>query len=234
MNKIQFGGAVLLIGLLGASAMAQAGMIMNTLGNAMPGFNDGDTPTAPQVGTAQGGQPAPFNQPFGSDVLVGLGNFSQSWTHSYGAITDPILSATIMIGIYDHDSSATGSQLASFTFEGADLTATLNPFFEAAGEGAEAQYDVYSLMLPASTFAGLADGMAAGALSLQGPGLVIPLFPLPGPNPPTETTTNGANLIFSKLQITTQDAPAVPEPSTLAISLLGLGMLGWRQRHRKI
>lgn len=230
MKKQWFGGAVLLVGLLGAFTTAQATVITSTLGNSTPGFSDGSTPAVFTVGGAQGGQPVPFDQGYGDDGVFGV-NFNQSWTHSYGAILETITMATITFGIYDHDSAASGNQLNSFTFEGADLTATLNPLFEAAGEGADMQYDVYSLVLPNSTFAGLADGLAAGALSLQAPSLVFNLFPLPG-SVIENATSNGANLIFSTLQITTQSA-TVPEPSVLALSLLGLGMLGWQQRRCK-
>jgi len=229
MKKIHVVGAALLVSLLGAITTAQAAVITSTLGNSAPGFNDGDTPPVFLVGGAQGGQPAPFDQSYGTDGLFG-GNFSAAWTHSYGAIADTILSATITFGIVDHDSAASGSQLAGFSFEGANLTAPLDLMFEAAGEGADAQYDIYSLVLPNITFAGLADGLAAGALSLQGPGLVPNIFT----GGVDETSTNGANLIFSTLQITTRETQQVPEPSTLAISLLGLGALGWRQRRRRV
>lgn len=234
MNKIWIGGTVLvlLIGLLGVTGIAQATVITSSLGNSTPGFNDGDTPAVFLVGIAQGGQPAPFDQSYGNDILSS--DFNVSWSHSYTPIVDTILSATITFGIVDHDSLASGSQLASFIFEGADLTTDLDVFFEAAGEGADGQYDIYSLTLPSIIYAGLADGLATGALSLQGPGLITPLFPLPGPNPPIESVSNGANLIFSSLEITTRDTTPVPEPSVLALSLMGLGILFWQQYRRRV
>ncbi len=235
MNKIWIGGTVLLLlmGLLGLTGIAQATVITSTLGNSTPGFNDGDTPAVFLVGAAQSGQPAPFDQSYGNDILPS-DFFNVSWNHSYVPIVDTILSAIITFGIVDHDSSASGNQLDSFIFDGTDLTTDLNLLFEAAGEGADGQYDIYSLALPNIIFADLTDGLATVALSLQEPGLVTPLFPLPGPNPPIESISNGANLIFSSLEITTREATPVPEPSALALSLLGLGILFWQQYRRRV
>ena len=232
-TKVWFRRALFLVGLLGLVNSAQAGLITSTLGNSTSGFNDGDTPTTAAVGAVQGGQPAPFDQGYGTDGLFG-GNFSQSWTHNYAPIVESIASAIISFGIVDHDSSASGNQLASFTFAGEDLTAALNPLFEAGGGSLDLEYNVYTLSLPVSTFATLAAGSASGALGLQGPGLVTPLFPLPGPNPPQETSTNGANLIFSTLEITTRGAAPTPEPAGLPLILLGFSALIWRKtRHSR-
>ena len=123
------------------------------------------------------------------------------------------------IGIYDHDSAASGSQLSLFDLDGADLTATLNALFETPGDGEEQEYNVYTVALPGSVLPALADGSLLAQLELNGPGLVRPLFPLPGPNPVEEVEFNGAHLIFSTLTI-----EIIPEPSTLA--LMGLGSIG--------
>ena len=226
IRKRLFLAASLLIGGLALSSVGHAAIITTSLGNTSPGFNDGDTPTTPQVGSAQGGQPVPFDQGYGTDGLFG-GNFDQSWTHTFAAITDPILSASLTIGIVDHDSSATGSQLGLFALDGNELTSDLDALFEAGGGSLDLEYNVYTIDL-AALIADLADGSVSVALRLAGPGLVTPLFPNPGP--PQETTTNGANLIFSTLTIETRDGQPVPDPATLSLALLAFGPLLWRRR----
>ena len=229
IGKRLFMAASTLIGGLALSTAAHATIITASLGNTSPGFNDGDTPTVPMVGAAQSGQPAPFNQGYGTDGLFG-GNFAQSWTHAFAAIADPIISASLTIGIYDHDSAASGSQLDLFTVDGNALTADLDSLFEAGGGSTDLEYNVYTIDL-AGLLGDLADGSVTIVLNLDGPGLVTPLFPLPGPNPPEETASNGANLIFSTLTIETQNGEvAVPEPGTLSLSLLAFSMLLWRRR----
>ena len=106
---------------------------------------------------------------------------------------------------------------------------SLDTLFEGSG-GLDGQYNVYTVDL-ASVFGLLSDGIATVALNLDGPGLVTPLFPLPGPNPPVETTTNGANLIYSTLSIETRDSGEVPLPGSLSLVLLALLLLLWH-RHQ--
>ena len=214
--------------------LASAAMIQSDLGNTAPGFSDGDKPSVvPQLATAQAGQPATFDMGYGNDVFP-ASSFVQGWTHNYGPIIDPILSATITIGIADHDSAASGSQLGLFTLDGNSLTMALNALFEASG-GADTEYNVYSLALPGSIFADLADGSMTAQLNLTGPGLVTPLFPLPGPNPPIESAGNGAFLIFSTLKIETGVAP-VAEPGTLLLLstfAMLLGVMPSRRRRKR-
>jgi len=206
----------------GTIQIASAATITASLGNIASGFIDGDTPAVFLVGGAQGGQPAPFDQSYGTDGLFG-GNFSQNWTFNYATISDLILSASLTIGIYDHDSSASASQLASYSIDGNDLTTNLNNLFEAGGGAADAQYNVYTIaLLGAGLFSDLADGSSTVSLALKGNGLVPDLFG----GGFTETSTNGANLIFSTLNIETQDTQAVPEPGSLALASLGCLLLG--------
>ena len=227
---------VLIVSLVGK---ASAAMIVSPLGNILSGFTNGDILTAAQIGTAQSGQPVPFDKGYGTDGLFG-GNFNQGYTHLFAAITDTILSATLTIGIADHDSAAPGSQLAQFLVDGTDATTPMDAQFETLGTGQQTQagteFNIYSIDLLAAgvPIASLADGSVPIALALQDPGLVWALFPMPGLQ---ETTTNGANLIFSTLEIETQDAPptngAIPEPSSVAVwSLLGVTILTFRRRRR--
>jgi len=209
---------------LGGLQTASAAIITSSLGNAAPAYNDGDSPavfTLGQVG------PAPFDGPYGTDGLFG-GNFSQSWSHSYGAIADPILSASITIGIYDHDSAASGSQLSLFNVDGTNLTTSLDNMFEEAGDGADGMYNEYTVSLGAGLFPDLADGLAEVMLDLQGPGLVFELAGLfGGCGCIVETpTSNGANLIFSTLTIETRDIPVIPIPAAAPLFASALILMG--------
>jgi hypothetical protein len=213
---------------LGGLQVATAAMYTSSLGNTTPGYNDGDSPGAFALGQVG---PAPFDQGYGSDALVFMGNFSQNWTHTYAPIAEEILSASITIGIFDHDSAATGSQLSSFVVGGTDFTASLDSMFETVGDGLDGMYNEYTINLSVALFASLADGSAMVTLNMLGPGLVTPLFPLPGPNSPEEVATNGANLIFSSLTIETDSSiPAVPIPAAAPLFLSAIAAFGLYRR----
>jgi len=172
-------------------------------------FADGATPTSGTILAAGAGEPAPFDGVFSGSDATGP-NFSTSWTFSYAAQPN-VLGASLTLGISDHESSATGSQVASFTLNGIDLTSALDVLLESRG-GASRESNVYLLTLPSSTFAALGTGSATFSLSLQEPGLGIL----------GETTFNGAALDFSTLSVT-----PVPEPATgilMSLALLGLGI----------
>jgi hypothetical protein len=153
------------------------------------------------------GEPVPFDQFRGDDNAI---DFSESWTFNFPP--GPYTSGTITIGIFDHDSASPGSQLASFGFDGNDLTAALDLLFESSG-GAQLEVNVYTVALPAATLADLADGSATFALTLQGPtlsglGVVLP--------------NNGAGLDFSRLDL---EGTRVSAPSAAALLLTGLLVL---------
>lgn len=207
------------------SLSAQAGMMTMTLGNGASGLTDGDMTTTLGLLGVQGGQDAPFDQGYGHALLGPA--FSGLWTFNYAAIAETILSATITIGIADHDSQASGDQVGLYSLDGNDMTAQLNTAFEASG-GADTEFNVYTLDLGAANFINLADGTVFVNLELQGAGLVSNL--LFGTT--EESSFNPANLIFSTLEIvfedSTQPPNPVPEPSTLILFSLSLLMFGRR------
>jgi len=204
------------------SPLGFATTITSSLGNTASGFADGSAPLVFQVGGAQGGQPVPFDQGYGTDGLFG-GNFDQTWTHNFAPIAEDIVSASLTIGIYDHDSSASGSQVGGFSYDGNSLTPTLDGLFEAGGGSGDGVFNIYTVVL--TDFAALADGSVTIALDLMGPGLVPDLFG----GGFAETTTNGANLIFSTLTVTT-----VPIPAALPLFLTALFGLGVIRRRRRL
>src|SRR6185503_4952563 len=86
--------------------------------------------------SASVGEPAPFDYFRGTD-LDSFSAYTGSWTFAYPPTTKT--SASITIGMYDHDSAAVGEQVRSFTVDGSDLTALLNGAFDATG-GKQAEY----------------------------------------------------------------------------------------------
>lgn len=204
---------------LTVAQVASAAFLTQTLGDQ--DFADGVNTTVSTFNGANAGDPAPFNAFNGSDVSGP--NFSASWTfNGYGgAIALPVLSATLTIGMYEAESAATGSQVATATVNGVvDIRTDIDTAFE-ANQGASGQVRVYVIALPASTFAQIATGSSTFALDLAAPGLGVL----------GETTFNGAGIDFATLDIVTQDA--IPEPGTVSLFLVGFaGLAGLRLRRR--
>jgi hypothetical protein len=224
---------------LGGLQAAAAATFTGSIGNTASGLNDGDIPTAGELSNIQNGQAAPFfDRSCGADVLANLGNCSANWSLSVGgAITDPILSASLTLGIVDHDSDASGSQLGSYTLDGNSLTGALDAEFEGAG-GLDGMYNVYTIDLT-GFFADLADGNALISLALQGSGLqtCTLTFACPGEPLPfvSETEFNGANLIFSSLTIETDTSiPAVPLPAAAPLFLSAIAAFGLYRRRVRV
>jgi hypothetical protein len=171
-------------------------------------FTNGSFPGFDAFNTKSVGEPPPFDMFRGSDYGS---SFSESWTFNYSSLI--VTNATLTLGIYDHDSQAPGSQISSFMVDSISISSLLDTKFEGSG-GAQAQYNIYSIILPASTFSVLSDGVATFSLTLKGPGLE---------DGGGTTGGNGAGLDFATLTV-------VPEPATM--SLLALGGLAVMRRRK--
>lgn len=155
---------------------------------------------------ASAGEPAPFNDLCGYDGELPC---VASWTFSFAP--GSYLSATITLGIVDHDSQLPGDQLVSFDLNGIDLTAAMNAQFESYG-GAQVEAIVYSLAIPGGLLPALSSGNATFTINLSNSG---------GPG-------NGIGLDFSRL-----DLEAVPEPGTLGLGMSGLALFMLLRRRGK-
>jgi hypothetical protein len=205
-------GILMVVVLCGAGSL-RANLVTFKIGTSH--FADNTTVGTAAFNTAVLGQPAPFDQFYGSDINGP--NFNKSWTYSEPVITDTITGATFSIGIDDSDAAAAGDQVASFLLGGSDLTAALNSAFNSHG-GANGKYNIYSITLPGSTFSALAAGNPTLSLALQNGAGVLGLTPF-----------NGAGIDFSEIDITTQPAATVPEPGVLPLLLAGIGAIAGRR-----
>ncbi|MBL8233126.1 MAG: PEP-CTERM sorting domain-containing protein [Bryobacterales bacterium] len=193
--------------LLSGSVARGAIIVQQTLGEL--DFADLATAQSATYLTAAGNEASPFNQIFGGDAVA---NGSFSWTFSYSVIAQSIGSASILMALYETESSASGNQIASFTLNGVDLTAALNVLHESI-PGVSSQIVHYTLNLPSPVFAQLASGTATFSLTLQGPGLGVL----------GDTTFNGGGIDFSTLTINdTANNADVPEPASIGLVASGL------------
>jgi hypothetical protein len=178
-----------------------------------PHFADGAIVGSGTFIGAVSGQPAPFNTFAGGDVAGP--DFIAIWTLEF---TPPatIQSAWVELGIYDHDTQASGNQVAEFAVSSIALTAEASAVMEARG-GASGEYNIYTIPLPSTVFPSLATGSATFSLILRAPGLGVL----------GETAGNGAGLDFVRLSV----SDVIPEPSAgLLLCAAGIGGLVRRRR----
>ena len=224
---------ILALVIVSSAGEARASSIAVTLGTPGIGLVSGSQYSIGQWNTATPGS---------SELVVFQGfdtntgpSLSTSFIFNYVIpVGETITSASFTLGIYDHDSAAAGDQVASFTLDSSDLTASLNTAFNASGGTSvfsspplvlTSEYDIYTIGL--SSFSDLADGSLTASLQLKNG------FAFPG-GVATNTLYNGAAIDFARLNIETQSSQNVPEPASLTLLLVGLGVMAgaWRFKQR--
>jgi len=218
---------LLILGFIVAAALPAA-VITDTQG--AQGFLNGIQLDVFDYLTGNAGEVAPFDLESGFDADDGDGgsNFDVVWTHSYAIPLQPIVGASLRIGLYEHESDDLVSQVASLTLNGQfgpSLTALLDAQVESYGGSTvydpfdgfpvTTEYNIYTIALPAAVFSELAGGSAQFRLQLQGPG--VNLFGV--------SQYNGAFIDFAELTMT-----EVPEPSTLLLIGAALPLLALLRR----
>jgi hypothetical protein len=172
----------------------------------------------------------PFNRFLGSDPgIAGATNFSAEWSFALGSARPT--SARVEFGLYDHDSSAASSQVASFMLNPGgpgshDLTALLDAVLERPGIGEQMEYNVIGIELPQAVLDAVVASSMRFVLELQGPAWIKTKT---GSNV-SATGSNGAGLDFVRLSFT---SPATaPEPAPLGLAALALAALALRRSAR--
>jgi hypothetical protein len=175
---------------------------------------------------------APFNGVYvGADTGNGP-SFSATWSFAYvvPALTN-ITAASFYLQIYDADVCTAGSRVttpvaSSFTINGTDLTGSLNAAFNADPCGTTnasrtGNVNKELIALPGSLFTSLLTGPATVSLTLNNLGRGVLS---------TDTAFNGAELIYSELDLTTQDQQTTPEPASWALLAAGAGLFLFKRR----
>lgn len=203
---------------------SSAATISVTLGNDTGLIDGTQTALIPTIQDVQTGQLAPFDKGYGNELFENPE--ALSWIFNYTAFTESVISATLTFGVFDIDTASPGSQLDAFAVNGENLTSLLDGLFESKASG-DNVYNAFTINLDSSFFAALQTGSIGASLDVGGSGLQTNLL-LGGVS---STLNNGFHLLFSTLEITTQDAggsgpsTSVPEPGMFAlftIALLGI------------
>jgi hypothetical protein len=203
------------------SVNTNAATITTTLGNDT-GLTDGGVYSLiPTILSTQTGQPAPFDQGYGQELLEDP--TALNWLFSYTAFTETVVSATLTFGVFDIDTASPGSQLDAFSVNSTDLTSLLDGLFESKDSG-DNVYNEFTISLSSTFFAALQTGLFDVSLDVGGSGSQTDIFS----GTTSSTPSNGFHLLFSTLEITTRDtggtdpSTSVPEPSTVALFTLAL------------
>jgi hypothetical protein len=192
---------------------AEASTITVLIGNASPPFANGATTTSAIAQAAQNGTGVfAVNTVCGTDTALN-NNCSASWTFNYVVPAgETVTAGSLTLGLVDIDSIAAGDQVNNYSVAGGDnLTGLLN----AAANlvlSVNNQYDVFTL--PLTSFAVFNSGSATVNFALQPPGKGVL---------PAGTVSNGAFLMFSRLDLTTAanggTTNPVPDPASTALLL---------------
>jgi PEP-CTERM motif len=219
----------------GAHSPARAGMVIS-LGVMDTTHNDPTIHWNPVDFTAPSGS-APFDGTFdgSSDTSA---NLNVSWTFNYvvPAFT-AITAASFTIQIYDVDlcTVTPRSPVASFFLAGQDLTSALNTEFnnDACGTGNSGvsgntsrtgNINKETIVLPSLLFTPLLSGSATVTFTLANGGRGVLA---------NDTAFNGAELLYSELNLTTVTNAPSPEPGTWAMMLAGVAIGAGRLVRRK-
>jgi hypothetical protein len=215
---------------------AWGGLITSSLGLEDTTNNDPSIHVNP-IAIAFPSGAAPFNGVLIGNDITGP-SFSASWNFVYTvpSLTD-IVGATFYLQIYDADVCTTASRVttpvaSSFTIDGTDLTGALNAAFDADACGTtnanrNGNVNKELITLPSSLYTSL----------LTSPATVSLTFSNLGRGVLGDTSFNGAELIYSELDLTTQPQEGkgggtTPEPASWSMLAAGCGLLILRRRAR--